>query len=118
MHIQSRAKRLVLAAALMPVLAAPALVHADEASAMNACLKTFLDSDLAKDRKVTVQTNTDSVVRPLVLSGLYKIEVVAKGRESGKQLARIVCHADNSGTILAVNGRPTSAISPVLASTR
>jgi hypothetical protein len=112
------AKRLVLTAALLPVLAAPALVHADEASAMNACVQTFLDSDLAKDRKVTVQKNTDSVVRPIALSGLYKIEVVAKGRESGKQIARIVCHADNSGTIVAVNGRPTSALGSVLANTR
>ena len=112
------AKRLALAAALLPILAAPALVHADETSAMNACVKSFLDSDLAKDRKVTVQTSSDSVVRPLALSGLYKIEVVARGRESGKQIARLVCHADNAGTIVAVNGRPTSAVATVLASSR
>ena len=118
MNTLLRAKRLALAAALLPILAAPALVHADETSAMNACVKSFLDSDLAKDRKVTVQKNTDSVVRPITLSGLYRIEVVAKGRESGKQLARIVCHADSTGTIVAVNGRPTSAVAPVLASTR
>jgi hypothetical protein len=111
------AKRLALAAALLPVLVAPALVHADETSAMNACVKTFLDSDLAKNRKVTVQTSSDSVVRPIALSGLYRIEVVARGRESGKKLARIVCHTNDSGTIVAVNGRPTSAVS-VLASSR
>lgn len=103
-------KRLVLAAAaLLPVLA-PASSHADETSAMDACVKTFLESDLAKDRKVTVHLNNDSVVRPITLSGLYRIEVVAKGRESGRQLARIVCHADGSGAIVAVNGRPTSAV--------
>jgi hypothetical protein len=112
------AKRLVLAAALLPVLAAPAVAHADEAKAMNACVQAFLDSDLAKDRKVTVIKNADSVVRPLTLSGLYTIEVVAKGRQSGKRLARIVCHADNAGTIVAVNGRPSTSVSPVLASTR
>jgi hypothetical protein len=119
MHSPSRANRLALAAALLPVLAAPALSHADETTALNACVQTFLDSDLAKDRKVTVLKNADSVIRPLALSGLYRIEVVAKGRDSGKQIARIVCHADNSGTIVAVNGRPTSAVSPaVLASSR
>ena len=113
-----RTKGLALAA-LLPLLVAPALSHADEASAMNACVKTFLESDFAKDRKVTVQTFSDSVPRPLSLSGLYKIEVVAKGRESGKQLARVVCHADSSGTIVALNGRPTSAASSaVLASSR
>jgi hypothetical protein len=113
-----RAKRLALAAALLPVIAAPTLVHADETTALDACVQTFLDSDLAKDRKVTVQKFSDSVVRPIALSGLYRIEVVAKGRESGKQIARIVCHADNNGAIVAVNGRPTSAVSPVLASSR
>ena len=58
------AKRLALAAALLPVFAAPALVHADETTAMNACVKTFLDSDLAKDRKVTVQTNAEVIFVP------------------------------------------------------
>jgi len=111
------AKRLALVA-LMPVLAAPVLGHADEKSAMDACVKAFLDSDLAKDRKVTVQTYNDAVPRPLPLSGLYKIEVVAKGRESGRQIARVVCHADDNGQIVAVNGRPNTAVAPVLASTR
>jgi len=112
MHI---AKRLALLT-LLPALAAPVLSHADEKSAMNACVKAFLDSDLAKDRKVTVQTTNDSVPRPLPISGTYKIEVVAKGRESGRQLARIVCHADDSGQIVAVNGRPHAAVA--LASAR
>ena len=118
MHIRTRAKRLALIA-LLPVLAAPVLGHADEKTAMDACVKTFLNSDLAKDRKVTVQTNADFVPRPISLSGLYRIEVVAKGRESGKQLARVVCHADNNGTIVALNGRPVSAVAPaVLANSR
>jgi hypothetical protein len=118
MNVRTRAKRIALIA-LLPVLAAPLLGHADEKSAMDACIKTFLTSDLAKDRKVTVQTNADSVPRPITLSGLYRIEVVARGRESGKQLARVVCHADNSGAIVALNGRPTSALAPaVFASSR
>lgn len=109
------AKRIAFVA-LVPLLAAPVLSHADEKTAMDACVKAFLDSDLAKDRKVTVQTFDDSVPRPLPLSGLFTIEVVAKGRESGKQLARIVCHANDDGQIVAVNGRPHSAVA--LASVR
>jgi hypothetical protein len=105
--MSARLTRLAVAAA---ILAAPVVSFANSATAMDACVQTFLSSELAKDRKVTVQKNPDSVIRPLVLSGLYKIEVVAKGRESGKQLARIVCHADQKGTIVAVNGRPTSAV--------
>ena len=109
-------KRLALAVAALPILAAPLAGHADETRAINACVQTFLDSDLAKNRKVTVQTFGDSVVRPLALSGLNRIEVVAQGRESGKRIAHIVCHADSKGTIVAVNGRPASAV--VLANAR
>lgn len=109
----TRLSRIVIAAL---VVTAPAASFANSsATAMDACVQAFLSSDLAKDRKVTIQTVSDSVPRPLALSGLYKIEVVAKGRESGKQLARIVCHADKKGTIVALNGRPTSAIASVAA---
>lgn len=97
------------------VLAAPVSSFAGQSSAaaMDACLQTFLTSDLAKDRKVTVEKNLDTTPRPLALTSSYKIEVVVKGRESGKQLARVVCHADSKGTIVAVNGNPTSAIATV-----
>jgi hypothetical protein len=111
-------KRLALAFAALPVLALPLAGHADETRAMNACVQTFLNSDVAKNRKVTVQTFGDTTGRALTLSGLHRVEVVAKGRDSGKQLARIVCHADNKGTIVAVNGRPTSATASVLANAR
>ena len=103
----TRLSRLALAAL---VLAAPVASYADSTAAMDACVKAFLATDIAKDRKVTVQTSRDSVPRPIALSGLYRIEVVAKGRESGQQLARIVCDADQKGTIVAVNGRPTSSV--------
>jgi hypothetical protein len=109
--------RLVRLAVAAVVLAAPVASFADSSVAIDACIKAFLSSDVAKDRKVTVQKNLDSVPRPLALSGLYTVEVVAKGRESGKQLARVICHADQKGTIVAVNGRPTSAVA-ALASSR
>ena len=108
--MSTRLSRLAVAAL---VLAAPVSSFAGSDAALDACVQTFLSSDLAKDRKVTVQKLSDSVPRPLALSGLQKIEVVAKGRESGKELARIVCHADRQGTIIAVNGRPTSAVASV-----
>jgi hypothetical protein len=109
----SRLARLAVAAL---VLTAPVASFADSASAMDACLATFLNSDLAKDRKVTVLKDVDSKPLPLSLSGAYKIEVVAKGRESGKELAHIVCHADKKGTILAVNGRPATAAASLASS--
>lgn len=104
----SRLARLTVAAL---ILAAPVASFADSsASAMDACLAAFLKSDIAKDRKVTVHKNVDPKPQLLSLSGAYKIELVAKGRESGKELARVVCDADSKGTIVAVNGRPTGAV--------
>ena len=105
----SRATRLAVIA-LLPILATPLVSSADSSTAIDACVQAFLASDVAKDRKVTVRKETESVPRPLALSGLYRVEVIAKGRESGQQLARVVCHADTKGTIVAVNGRPSSTV--------
>jgi hypothetical protein len=111
--MSARTARVALASLLLSVLAAPAVSLADSASAMDACVQAFLSSEVAKDRKVVVEKQFESVPRPLALSGTYKIEVLATGRESGKEVARIVCHADNKGTIVALNGKPTSAIAAV-----
>lgn len=108
----TRLGRLALAAL---VVTAPVSSFAATASnaAVDACLQTFLTSDLAKNRKVTVQKDLSAAPGPLVLSRFVKVEVIATGRESGKQLARIVCHADAKGAIVAVNGRPTSSVASV-----
>jgi hypothetical protein len=111
--MSARAVRTALASLLLPLLAAPAVSIADPSNAMEACVQAFLTSEVAKDRKVTVDKEFESVPRPLALSGLYKIQVVATGRESGKEVARIVCHADNKGTIVALNGKPTRSVASV-----
>lgn len=112
--MSTRFSRLALAAL---VLAAPVASFADTASnaAMDACLQSFLASDVAKDRKVTVRKNLDSIPRPLELASLFRIELVAKGRDSGKQIARVVCHANQKGTIVAVNGLPAKSVASVAA---
>jgi hypothetical protein len=111
--MSTRLSRIAVAAL---VLAAPvsSFAGANDA-ALDACVQTFLSSDLAKDRKVTVRKLDEAVPRPIALSGLYKVEVIATGRETGKRLARVVCHADSKGTIVAVNGHPTSAVASVAA---
>jgi hypothetical protein len=111
--MSARGTRAVLASLLLSVLAAPAVSSANSTNAMDACVQAFLSSEVAKDRKVVVDKQSESVPRPLALSGLYKIQVVATGRESGKEVARIVCHADGKGTVVALNGKPTSAVAAV-----
>jgi uncharacterized protein YkwD len=97
--------------ALVALIAVAPAAGAKDASsaAMDACMKTVLSSEAVQNRTVTVRTKYDSVPRPLALYGAYTVEVVAKGRDSGKQLARVVCHTDRNGTILAINGSPASA---------
>jgi|GEM_PF-4179810 hypothetical protein len=102
-------RRLALAL-LLPAVTAPAAAHTGTNDAVDACIQTFLASDLAKNREVTVQKSSHSMPRPLALSGRTQVVVTATGRESGKQLARIVCDVDTKGNVIAVNGRPSSAI--------
>jgi hypothetical protein len=111
--MSTRATRIAVASLMLSILAAPAVSLADPTNAMDACVQAFLSSEVAKDRKVTVEKEFESVPRPLALSGLYKIQVVATGRESGKEMARIVCHADDKGTIVALNGKPTRSVAAV-----
>jgi hypothetical protein len=108
----SRAKPLVLAAALLPLLAGPIVSHAGPTAAMDACVDAFLATGSLKDRKVVVRKDLDSMTRPLAASGLYRIEVVAKNKDSGKQIARSVCHVNSSGEIVALNGRGITASTP------
>ncbi len=79
-------------------------------TAVDACIQAFLSTDIAKGRQVTVRTPQDYVPRPLALSGRYQVEVVAKGRESGKRVARLVCDVNARGMIVAINGRPAAAV--------
>ncbi|HEY8538643.1 MAG TPA: hypothetical protein VIL28_07230 [Steroidobacteraceae bacterium] len=109
-------RRLALAM-LLPALTAPAAASAVTDHAVDACIQTFLMSDLAKNREVTVRKSSRVTPRPLAFSGRTRVTVIATGRESGKQLARIVCEVDAKGTVIAVNGRPAEAI-PVLAAAR
>jgi hypothetical protein len=97
-------------AALLPLLAMPSVSSADSTAATDACIQAFLSSDFAKERKVTVEKDSEPTFQPRNQSGLYTIEVVAKGRQSGKQVAHMVCEANTKGTIIALNGSPTSAL--------
>jgi len=107
--MQIRTKPLLIAAA-MPLFAAPMLAQASPSAAMEACVKAVLSSEVAKDRKVIVRKG--SIAGPIALSGTYQIEVVAKGRESGTQFARVMCHTDSRGMIVALNGQPISTDTP------
>jgi len=108
-----RSKTSVLAAALLPLLAVPALSHAGENQAFDSCVKAFIALTLEEDRPVTVRRE-ETVVSPLAtFARTYKIQLKAVGRESGKQLANATCVTDRSGVVLSLNGKPVAT--PALA---
>jgi hypothetical protein len=119
---RTSSKTLLCAAALLPLLAVPALSHADADQAFDACIKAFITTRLEKDRPVTVKRE-DSVSSPIeTLSRTQKITLTAVGKESGKRFAKATCVADRNGTVLSLNGKsfatPALALADAQASTR
>lgn len=99
----ARLRTLIISAAL---LATPALSHASQETAMNACVQAFVSSNLEKERPYTVKTQ-QAVQTPLdqhVRS--YRVSLKATGKTSGKQLAKATCVVDRSGVVLSLNGKP------------
>lgn len=111
--------RLGRTALIALALIGPATSFAHTDAAIDACVQAFLSSDVAKGRKVTVRTPAaySYTPRPLLLTSRSTVQVVAKGRDSGKQIARIVCETNGRGEIITVHGRPAAAI-PALAAAR
>lgn len=112
-----RAKPLALAA-LLPVFAAPVLAHADSVTATVACIQSVVAAEVPKDKKVAARKDRGSVRGPVATTGRYRIEVVAKTMDSGKELARAVCHANGSGEIVAINGRAPGTSTSTLVTRR
>jgi hypothetical protein len=100
----------LLLVALTALVAAPLLSQADAATAsdpdaaMDACVQAFVSASLEKQRSYTVETR-DAI--PLSqLPSTYRIQLTAKGKQSGKQLARATCIVNPSGVVLTLNGKP------------
>ena len=101
------AKTLSIAAATV-MLAAPFTSQAanNYDAAMDTCIKAFVAANLPKEQPVTVRKE-EAVQSPISIHArAYKINVSAKGVESGKYLARGTCIVDRSGSVVALNGKP------------
>ena len=101
-------------AVLLPLLAIPALSHADANKAFDACINAFVGASLEKGRPVTVRREEGSVASPVAsLNRTYKIQLKAVGKDSGTQLAAATCITDRQGTVLSLSVKPLAT--PVLA---
>jgi hypothetical protein len=100
--------------ALLPLIAVPMLTqasfaHADADAAMDACIQAFVASNLQKEQPVTVRKieSIDSPVAPRAKEST--IYISARGRHSGKQVAKATCVADSKGVVLTMNVKPATA---------
>ncbi|MFL6620827.1 MAG: hypothetical protein ACJ8MH_19620 [Povalibacter sp.] len=119
MKTVSRTKTL-LVTSLMPLFAAPMLAHAATPAdaSLDACVKAFVSTKFEKERRYSVVTTDASDFDPQARS--YRISLEAKGKQTGKKLAKATCVVDHSGVVLSMNGKsyalPSTGESTVLSS--
>lgn len=116
-------RRTQLVTALLPLLALPTLVQAETADPkMDACIQAFVNSNLEKDRPVTVRKRVsfDSAVDPHARQ--QTIFVSARIKNSGKRVAQGTCVINGDEIVLTTNGKPAQttklAQAPALESNR
>jgi hypothetical protein len=100
-------RRTQLVTALLPLLALPTLVQAESADPkMDACIQAFVNSNLEKDRPVTIRkhvsfdTNVDPHARQ------QTIFVSARVKDSGKRVATGTCVINGDELVLTMTGKP------------
>ena len=106
MSVRTRAKRLALIALLPAPRSSVQSVMQIEQTAMDACLKTFLASRSGqgpqshRTEELRIRATSDRAFGSVQ-------DRSGRHRSRERQAAGpIVCHADNSGTIVALNGQP------------
>ena len=110
MNTVSRTKTMLIAA-LLPLVAAPALSHAEtiaKTDAMDICVKAFVSNKLEKDRPYSVVTSDAKTFDPQ--SSTYLIALKATGKHSGKQFARATCVVGRDGVVLTVDGKSVPVV--------
>lgn len=100
-------RRTQLVTALLPLLALPTLVQAETSDpTMDACIQAFVNSNVEKDRPVTVRklASFDSAVNPHARQ--QTIHISARFKDSGKRVAQGTCVVNGDEIVLTLNGKP------------
>jgi hypothetical protein len=103
-------RRTQLVTALLPLLALPTLVQAESPDPkMDACIQAFLNSNVEKDRPVTVRklASFGTAVDPQARQ--QTIFISARTKNGGKRVAQGTCVIDGDEMVLTMNGKPTQA---------
>ncbi len=86
--------------------ATPLASHAGSNQALDACVKSFVESYIPKDRVVRVYKHQPTP-GPLGMlqdrKGVYTIALSARGKHSGKEIARARCVASTRGDVIVMD---------------
>lgn len=100
-------RRTQLVTALLPLLAMPALVHAESADPkMDACIQAFVNANLEKDRPVIVRKITSFGIAVDPNAPQQTIHLNARLKDSGTRIAQATCVIDGDEMVLTTNGKP------------
>lgn len=106
MNTVSRTRSLLFSA-LLPLIAAPSLSHAEARqvadASFDACVKAFVSASIEKNRPYSLITSDASTYDPYATRQVITLK--ATGKSTGKQLAKAKCVVDRNGVTLTMNGK-------------
>jgi hypothetical protein len=91
--------------------AAPLASHAGSNQALDACVKSFVESYIPKDRVVRVYKHQPTPGPLGILQdrkGTYTIALSARGKSSGKEIAQARCVANTRGDVIVMDSPPAN----------
>ena len=103
-----RTRRILILSGLLALGATPLASYADgQQKAFDACIKSFVETNVPKDRIVRVEKSAQ-VPGPLaVLSRKkYTIELTARGAKSGEEMSKALCVASPQGYVILLDTKP------------
>jgi hypothetical protein len=110
-----RASRHILAVATLALLGSPLASRADVAEqAMDACVQAFIAAHLPKEQPVVIDKRNVANLRPDTHRN-YRVELIATGRTSGRQIAKGSCVANRDGEVIALNGKRPQLVQTAIA---
>jgi hypothetical protein len=101
-------RKLLLVSAIVASTVVPAISIADDTAALNACIKTFVDKNLAKGQPVRVRT-LPTLIPSTSQTGPSEFVITGKYSDSGRLLARRYCTVDAKGRVIAMSDSPQPA---------
>jgi hypothetical protein len=79
--------------------------HAGSSEAVDACVKAFVAANIPAAHPVNIDRSTIEATPTDPLARRYVVTLTARGATSGKEFAKVSCHASKDGTIIALDGR-------------